>query len=805
MACSFYFEVHILEEKRHEDIIDCQTNLHLDETLMFGGGFAEGFDGGPRVRGPNFFDVGVVGRRTGITMKENIKKDADGLDNIDDFWDDDPAERRRTLTFGGDSGTNGRNESDDDEDDDNYAHSGSHLSNVRQALGNGRHAANDLTPRREFLNQEASDALLSTPTSRRALHMPLSRGSSGSHVSDRVVDDYPSPSFQDVKRRLDFTNSDTDRDRYEEEDDEYTRPVISSSRLATTTKGQGASRKGATVTSSPALDKLLISSKQKSAQIQASTTISRSPLPPFKELQKPTSTSSSARSTTTTAATLISRNATTSNNRATGAGLHKAFDFGNYSADSNRGTAQDDSRLEFSDESGEERSATPPPRPNRTQEKAAASSKTPAEFKRRVPTTTTAAVPQQLPKQKPPPKARQPAPVQQFSDEDDDIFDGAYEEPERDEDRYQFSDEDSRRLSRRYPQDEAEEDEDEEEEEPLVRHSKKNTSATAVAPVQKKRTVSTEEPRTLARSKMTATAGTASRSRAKNESIPSKKQAQSSATAAASRKKATTRKSDSGSEEEQEDALESEENDGSANDRRVPVIKSNRSKNVQKRSNRSSRKSPATSSAHAGRRNVTVVMTEVPVVPEASPDEPGVRRSHRTRLAPLEFWRNEKVVLGPSDDLNVPVPSIKAVIRAAPEEPIRLGAKRRRTGAASSSGAATKRGKVGRSRREESSDEEEEEVVERELEKERRQLAIRGFVEDTTPKMMEIVDHKTDKVVKRVIATPKSQMAFKEVEGGQYQFHRGLEDPDSAMLSGIMKIKGGKEKPQSSIGIACTM
>ncbi|GJJ74936.1 centromere protein C [Entomortierella parvispora] len=96
--------------------------------------------------------------------------------------------------------------------------------------------------------------------------------------------------------------------------------------------------------------------------------------------------------------------------------------------------------------------------------------------------------------------------------------------------------------------------------------------------------------------------------------------------------------------------------------------------------------------------------------------------------------------------------------------------------------------------------------MERELEKERRDLARRGFVEDKTPKLIEVIDYKTNGITKRVLAAPKSQMDFREVEGGGYQFHRGLEDTDSSMVSGVMKIKGGGEKPTNSTGgTACTM
>ena len=44
------------------------------------------------------------------------------------------------------------------------------------------------------------------------------------------------------------------------------------------------------------------------------------------------------------------------------------------------------------------------------------------------------------------------------------------------------------------------------------------------------------------------------------------------------------------------------------------------------------------------------------------------RRSHRTKVAPLQFWKNEKLVYGKPDDEGIVGQVIKAVIRAQPEE-----------------------------------------------------------------------------------------------------------------------------------------
>lgn len=107
----------------------------------------------------------------------------------------------------------------------------------------------------------------------------------------------------------------------------------------------------------------------------------------------------------------------------------------------------------------------------------------------------------------------------------------------------------------------------------------------------------------------------------------------------------------------------------------------------------------------------------------------------------------------------MPAPSIKAVLRAAPEEPIRIGTKRRRGGPTSAS--ASKQTRVSRPSRQrkttsgadggdaESGEDDEEVVSEHTLEKERKDLARRGFVESTSPKTMEIIDYKTNGITER--------------------------------------------------------
>ncbi|EIW84784.1 hypothetical protein CONPUDRAFT_48001 [Coniophora puteana RWD-64-598 SS2] len=58
---------------------------------------------------------------------------------------------------------------------------------------------------------------------------------------------------------------------------------------------------------------------------------------------------------------------------------------------------------------------------------------------------------------------------------------------------------------------------------------------------------------------------------------------------------------------------------------------------------------------------------------ERSPTPPGARRSRRTRYAPLEYWRQERVVLGRADHGVTLVPEVKEIVRVPKEPVIPLG------------------------------------------------------------------------------------------------------------------------------------
>jgi hypothetical protein len=59
------------------------------------------------------------------------------------------------------------------------------------------------------------------------------------------------------------------------------------------------------------------------------------------------------------------------------------------------------------------------------------------------------------------------------------------------------------------------------------------------------------------------------------------------------------------------------------------------------------------------------------------------------------------------------------------------------------------------------------------------------------------------KFVDLVISESRSSIQFKDVEGGQYMYHRGLEDTGT-LVSGTIKIKPGESKP-STVGNGSSM
>ncbi|KAG0278116.1 hypothetical protein BGZ96_002540 [Linnemannia gamsii] len=661
------------------------------------------FDAGPRVRTNNFFDIGVVGRRTGIAMKANVKKDADGLDNIDDFWDDEDNE---SASDNDQYGTHGAEQDDFSGDDGGEVHPSPSVQNS--------------DPRR-YLEQEAPEELLLTPTSRRSRG-----GSKGSHLY-AGAEGSPSPSLDRIRKRLVFTKDSSDNET------EQTPSV------------RGQTNKSISV--SPALDKILNDSQERKAKmamnagrdsallvkgssagsISSSAAANKGPAKavPSKAMAKRTTAQPSK-------APAPSRRPVD---------VPKAFDLGGDF------DGQDDFELpeynissslnDAGDSSDAGRQQIPPP---------ATSAKTksvrkPSEFKR---------------KSKVVPK--RPA----LSDDDSPVHDEQGTRSQ-DDDRMRFSDEDG-------PSRNEDDQESEEEEEETLQDNRRRLAATS----QKKRGASTKEPASVSNEGK----------RAARVTIAATKKANIPKTAASS--KNARQKQRWGDENEDEADLSSEDS------RVVPSA------------TRSKGKSKQASNKRAGGLNESKAFNrtqEIPIVPEQNLEDSGVRRSHRTKVAPLEFWKNEKLVFDKTNDGLI----IKSVMRAAPEKKVpssnsesnkRKRQPRSETKAPPARRQRTVRRKDAQEDRQEYGHDHESEENNSDSMGEHQVLKSKGLSED--PKVTaDILVFGSDDIVLKDIAESNESLQFRKVQSGEYQLHRGLEDADS-VVTGTMKIKPEGKKPVNS-------
>ncbi|KAI0950236.1 hypothetical protein AcV7_008770 [Taiwanofungus camphoratus] len=120
-------------------------------------------------------------------------------------------------------------------------------------------------------------------------------------------------------------------------------------------------------------------------------------------------------------------------------------------------------------------------------------------------------------------------------------------------------------------------------------------------------------------------------------------------------------------DEDEEQLRESDRNERSENN----VVEKQRAKNKKARSENEGARKPR------GRPRKQNVLREV-LNDENADDGNGLRRGKRTRYAPLEWWRLEKVVYGRRDSGTTFVPNIKEIRRLPKEEPRPLGAKHRK-------------------------------------------------------------------------------------------------------------------------------
>ncbi|KAF9938033.1 hypothetical protein BGZ67_000603 [Mortierella alpina] len=642
------------------------------------------YDAGPRARANNFFDVGVVGRRTGITMKANVKKDDDGLDNIDDFWQDDDAVS-----------------------DDNYEHEDDYEETLpsRTQLQQPRH----------YVEQELPEELLSTPTSRRARIVPMSRGPGSSSAG----------TMRDVEP--------------DQEDIDYRSLHAPQQRSPQQRKG---------VSGSPALDRLLNATTEKSIMKARAAAA-----PPIMAggINKPRTAT-----TTTSSRRPIHQGSSATIKSRRSLGIPKAFDFGG-------DVGLTDEADYGSDNENEIPYRTPPPA-TKTAAKTITKvmARTPAEFKRV--SKIAAALPTHV------------DPKDRYGYDDHSYHEA--EPRDQNDDRLQFSDSDEDRAGRYAEQDD---DEDEDQDEDLSRHRR------VMEPVQQKRNASTKSAQTASRRKIPADTIASSVHLPTRHPVPKKKVEK----AIHPRKKA---------------AAVNEQTDDDQDEGEVPSSQpSTRKTDKSKGSTATKTHSKATEARRHYESAQELVLEEVPVVPEVATEETGVRRSHRTKIAPLEFWKNERVVLGRNDDVSVSVPVIKGILRAAPQEPQNLSTKKRRRVGTNGSSGTKKPNSAPRTRRaaRKTNRDDESDDYDEDLEKDRAALELQGAKEETDRLTAETIDHGTNKVIPRVIAESAHAVQFRDVEGGEYQFHRGLEDIDS-VVSGTMKIKRGGRKPSKN-GSPCSM
>ncbi|KAF9126878.1 hypothetical protein BGW39_006280 [Mortierella sp. 14UC] len=692
------------------------------------------YDAGPRVRTNNFFDIGVVGRRTGITMKANVKKDADGLDNIDDFWDDSD-----------DNGAadNNQDGTQDYEQDD---YSGEEYEEQEEQEVHPSPPARRSDPRL-YLQQEAPEELLLTPTSRRSRGASKGAltGDSSLHGSHLYAGAEESPSIDKVRKRLVFT-----KDMSEDEEEEVPAPRTQVNKNAS---------------GSPALDKILSESKQRKVNMAMNS--GREPSLQSKSTPFGSASSSSAlkdkeparasaptkavpvKAVPSKAAPAKPKQPSTQPSRTVAparrpVGVPKAFNLGGDFDD------QDDftlpvynSRPNLSDLDEEHvppRATLSKSKPERPQ----------PELKQKSRTVSTRLV---------------------HRDDDDEPI---HDEPEPrpgDDDWLRFSDEDG---PSRFDNDESEEDE-------VLQDNRR-------VPAQKKRTASTVEPTSVSKGGKRAAGTTPAAAKQKN--IPKK---------ADSGKNAQQKLRQRDEEEEDEEVGEVSSEDH----QEVPSMQRSKGSSTSKAKGKT-KLGTASGGSHKPQEKTTT--HEIPIVPEEKPEEEtGVRRSSRTKVAPLEYWKNEKLVFEKAVDEGVAGQVIKAVLRAQTEEgenarakKPRGGRKRKFTQRSEIDAPPSRRQRTGRGvgEKEGTQEPDAEDFVDDSMDEEQMELAKKG-VREEFKQSAETLVYGSNEVVTRVVAESQSSIQFRNVQSGEYQFHRGLEDADS-VVSGTMKIKPDGRKPVNS-------
>ncbi|KAF9997386.1 hypothetical protein BGZ79_008926 [Entomortierella chlamydospora] len=796
---------------------------------------------GSRVRPINYYyDIGVVGRRTGVTIKPNVKKDADGMDNIEDFWKDGDTDTETKTNEGIASRSDeaprikyqrstisgGTRSSTDLHDQDGIEHA------------RRQHPQHRLAGYIDQIADELPEDLLSTPSSRRVragLAGLATRTSDGSNstnirsnlsreealrsnpistVSEPPFEEYSSPPFHFVKRKIDFSQTLSDVEL--EDDEAYILAAISTTQRVTTPPANIYGNRGfSTPDGNPPLGENMAYAALQYPRTPRGNNRNRSSDFGSPDIRDSMTNRSESRASyrLRNAQRHISHSAI-ANSRATSSGNIQVFDLEEGSVD-----------YETPDDrfcSDDQFSIPPPPETPSSSSHGIAISKTPDYIANRalipVPTTLRTRVTSDF----------------NFADQRNQIYEAVPYEVEEPQDASPSGSILGSRASiqlfdhgKMYAL-EASQDETGMEgdlaTQPIEqkiksnRSKSKNTANVSVTvevpdrqsrerlpsspvedvsrtpkPLRPRRAVSTiqrnaaievpksppaqihnDEEAEVDTTRIRIMFGEGTSAVAETDRLASDRK--ESVSVQAKDKKALLQIE----QEEQVEVPEARKKNKSKAKAVVPVKQ---------------RKEREASSAYV----VEPVVRKVKQ-PEAE-DESEVRRSRRTKFKPLEFWKNEKLVLGKSDNTPVPLPVVKAVIRAVPVERRQSEAKRKQLSCDQSSSSKVKSKTehlVGKKRRRvdasESVNQDDDENVRRENDSGLFELD-QDSSQDGSPQQCETLDDDGNTVIRAVVEEADS-VHFQDAPSRQYKYHRGLED--ESISSGIVRIPGGGVKPNQN-------
>ncbi|KAG0093135.1 Centromere protein C [Podila epicladia] len=197
---------------------------------------------------------------------------------------------------------------------------------------------------------------------------------------------------------------------------------------------------------------------------------------------------------------------------------------------------------------------------------------------------------------------------------------------------------------------------------------------------------------------------------------------------------------------------------------------------------------PATTQARPPRDPHQMVVTEVP---RATPpcDDASVRRSRRTRLPPLDYWKNERALYELSKTTPDAGRVIKGVIRPSEEsfEEVEMPPRKKQSTASTQTDSQSKSAPSKIKDTEDSTDS-------CRTDDEQKSIAQSGFNEEPRTEG-QVVDPTTGTVIFRGLAENKDTMSrFKVMPKSGYKHHMGLACGE--LSSGVMKIEPDREKPK---------